>query len=201
MSTILIEWLTFFLRRILQMTQQGSKAGQMAVISLMTAILCVLAPLSVTLPTSPVPLSMANLVICFTVIILGMKRGVLSVLLYLLLGLAGLPVFSGFTSGIGKLLGPTGGYILGYLLLALILGFFAEHFQNHHSTNALGALLGMLVLYLVGTLWLALQLDLSLKAALFMGVIPYLPTDIIKIVLALFLGAQIRKHLTRAGLI
>lgn len=182
------------------MTQSSSKVKQMAFTSLMTAIICVLAPISLTLPTSPIPISLGNMVICFAVTILGMKRGTLSVLLYILLGLAGLPVFSNFTGGIGKLLGPTGGYIIGYLFLALIFGFFVDHFKNRPATNALGALIGMLILYLFGTLWLALQLDLSFTASLWAGVIPYIPADIIKTAIALIMGMQLRKRLLRAGL-
>ncbi len=183
------------------MTQRSSKIKQMALISLMTALLCVLAPISLTLPTSPIPVSLGNMAICFTVVLLGMKRGTLSVLLYLLLGLAGLPVFSHFTGGIGKLLGPTGGYLLGYLFLALILGYFTDRFQNRRITNVLGALLGQLYLYLLGTLWLAMQLHLDFMAALFAGVLPYIPADLLKTALALFIGSRIRKRLVQAGLV
>ncbi len=182
------------------MTQPGSKVKQMALISLMTAIICVLAPISLTLPTSPVPISLGNMVICFTVVILGMKRGTLSVLLYILLGLAGLPVFSYFTGGIGKLLGPTGGYIIGYLFLAGILGFFTEHFKSKPFFNMLGAFLGMLCLYLFGTIWLMLQLDINLTAALWTGVLPYIPADMIKILTATLLGEHLRKRLIQEDL-
>lgn len=173
----------------------------MVLVSLMTAIICMLAPISLTLPTSPIPISLGNMVICFTVTILGMKKGSLSVLIYLLLGLAGVPVFSNFTGGIGKLLGPTGGYLVGYLFLAMLLGFFMEHFKNRHTTNFLGALFGMLILYLFGTIWLALQLDLNFTAALLVGVAPYIPFDIIKILLSISIGTHLRKRLLQAGLL
>ena len=173
----------------------------MVLVSLMTAIICMLAPISLTLPTSPIPISLGNMVICFTVTILGMKKGSLSVLIYLLLGLAGVPVFSNFTGGIGKLLGPTGGYLVGYLFLAMLLGFFMEHFKNRHTTNFLGALFGMLILYLFGTIWLALQLDLNFTAARLVGVAPYIPFDIIKILLSISIGTHLRKRLLQAGLL
>ena len=183
------------------MTQPGSKVKQMALISLMTAIICVLAPISLTLPTSPVPISPANMVICFTVMILGMKRGTLSVLIYILLGLAGLPVFSYFTGGIGKLLGPTGGYIMGYLFLSLILGLFAERFKNKPIPSIIGALLGTICLYAFGTVWMMLQLEISLTTALWTGVLPYIPADLIKIIAAILMGNRLRKRLTQSGLI
>ena len=183
------------------MISGNSKIKQMTLIGLMTAVLCILAPLSLTLPISPVPVTMGNMTVCFVVVVLGMKRGCISTLIYLLLGLAGLPVFSGFTGGIGKLLGPTGGYLLGYLFLALLFGFFIERFNNHPVSNALGAIAGMLLLYLFGTLWLSFQLDLGFISALWAGVIPYVPLDIIKIILATLLGTKLRKRLVQAELI
>ena len=78
----------------------------------MTAVICVLAPFS--LPIGPVPISLTNLAIYFVLYMLGVKRGTISYLVYLLIGLVGVPVFSGFTSGPGKLFGPTGGYLIGY---------------------------------------------------------------------------------------
>lgn len=183
------------------MPPQHSKIKQMALVSLMTAVICVLAPFSLTLPTSPVPISMGNMVVCFAVIVLGMKHGLLSVFLYLFLGLIGLPVFSNFTGGIGKLLGPTGGYLIGYLLLALLLGLFMERYNNRMLTNVFGAVMGMLLLYFGGTVWLAFQMQLDFMSALWVGVIPYIPMDCIKIALSLIIGSHLRKQLSRAGLI
>ena len=93
--------------------KSGLTVSQIAVIGVMTAATCVLAPLS--LPIGPVPISLTNLVIYFSLYTLGTMKGTISYLVYLLLGLVGLPVFSGFTSGPGKLFGPTGGYLIGLL--------------------------------------------------------------------------------------
>ena len=87
---------------------------QMALIAVMAAITCILGPLSIPIPISPVPISLTNLAIYLTVCLLGWKFGTISYLIYLLIGIAGLPVFSGFSSGFAKLLGPTGGYLIGY---------------------------------------------------------------------------------------
>lgn len=179
----------------------NSKIKNMVCISLMTALLCVLAPLSITLPASPVPFTPGNMIVCITIVLLGMKNGCLSVLLYLLLGFSGVPVFSNFTGGLGKILGPTGGYLLGYLLFALVLGFFAEHFTYRLNYLFLGAFLGMLLLYGFGTLWLSFQLDLTFYAALWVGVFPYIPMDILKITAALRLSTCLRKRLLSAGLL
>lgn len=115
----------------------------------------------------------------------------------MLLGLCGLPVFSGFSGGLGKLAGPTGGYLIGFLFLILIGGFFMTLSDGQHQLlfALAGLVLGSLVMYLFGTLWLAFQMHLTFIQALFAGVIPYLPGDILKIVLALLLGPQLRKRI------
>ena len=83
----------------------------MVLMALFAGITCVLAPLSV--PIGPVPISLTNLVIYFSIFILGWRRATITYLVYLLIGMAGLPVFSGFESGVGKFAGPTGGYLVG----------------------------------------------------------------------------------------
>lgn len=91
---------------------------QMTLIGLMSALMCVAGPLSVPLPFTPIPISLTNLVIYLTAFVLGCKSGTVSYVIYLLLGTAGLPVFSGFTGGLSKLAGPTGGYLIGFVLTA-----------------------------------------------------------------------------------
>lgn len=165
--------------------------------ALMTAIICILAPLSIPIPVSPVPITLTNLVLCFGLFILPWKQLCLSYIVYMLLGLCGLPVFSGFSGGLGKLAGPTGGYLIGFLFLILIGGFFMTLSDGQHQLlfALAGLVLGSLVMYLFGTLWLAFQMHLTFIQALFAGVIPYLPGDILKIVLALLLGPQLRKRI------
>ena len=89
--------------------------------ALMTALMCVLGPMSIQIGL--VPVSFTNLVIYLAVYLLGRKRAVVSTSVYLLLGAVGMPVFSGYEGGLGKLVGPTGGYLIGFLFMALICGF------------------------------------------------------------------------------
>ncbi len=173
---------------------------QLARIGLMSAIICVAGPLSIPLPFSPVPVSLCTLAIYFSAMVLGAKRGALSTAIYLLLGLAGLPVFAGFSGGPGKLLGPTGGYLIGYLFLAAISGFFAERFSRCLPLLLLGMLLATAVCYLIGTLWLARQLETTFLQALLLGTIPYLPFDFFKLIVAAVIGFHVRKRICRAGL-
>jgi len=135
----------------------------MSLIGLMTALTCVLGPLAIPLPFSPVPISFTNLAVYLAVYVLGMKAGAVSYLVYLLLGMAGLPVFSGFTGGFGKLAGPTGGYLIGFIFMAVISGFFIDHFPGKKLFHAAGMVLGTGVCYLFGTSWLSHQLEFPLQ--------------------------------------
>lgn len=172
-----------------------------SLIGVMTAITCIMGPLSVPLPFSPVPLSLTNLIIFITIYVLGMKKGTISFLIYLALGAAGLPVFSGYMGGFGKLLGPTGGYLFGFAFMALICGYFIQKWYSKWYMCLIGLLLGTAVCNLLGTIWLAYQCNLSFQAALMAGVIPFIPGDLIKILVSLLLGPVLRKALLRARLI
>lgn len=182
-------------------TTKKINVKQMALIGLMTAVICILAPFSLTIPVSPVPISLGTLAIYFVITVLGMKRGTISTVIYILLGLAGLPVFSNFSGGAGKLFGPTGGYIIGYIFMALICGFFVDHWKTSIPMSVLGMVLGTAVCYFFGTAWLAYQLSLTFPTALAAGVIPYIPGDLVKLALAMTLGWVLRKRLNKAGLL
>lgn len=181
------------------MNLQKSKLTNLTIIGLFAAITCILGPLSIMIPVSPVPISFTNLAIYVTVIILGWKKGTVSYLVYLFIGFAGVPVFSGFTAGPAKLLGPTGGYLIGFIFMALITGFFVEKFYEKKYMYVVGMILGTLVTYLLGTSWLAFQANMSFEAALFAGVIPYILGDAIKIALAMAIGPTIKDRLKKAG--
>lgn len=168
-------------------------------VGVMTAVICVLAPFSIPLPFSPVPISLTMLAIYFSVYALGMWKATIAYLIYLLLGLVGVPVFSGFTSGPGKLFGPTGGYLIAFIFTAWISGFFVDKFEKWYM-DIIGMVLGITVAYVVGSVWLSMQAGMSLSAAFMAGTIPFIPADIAKIVLAAIVGPQLRKALKKAGL-
>lgn len=169
----------------------------MALIGVMTAVTCVLGPLSIPLPFSPVPISFTNLAIYLSIYVLGMKAGTISYLVYLLLGLVGLPVFSGFSGGVAKLAGPTGGYLIGFIFIAIVSGWVIDRFPGKLVLHALGLAVGTAVCYAFGTVWLAKQLGMTVVAGLGVGVIPYLPGDAAKIFLALVVGPKLRKEIQR----
>ena len=170
---------------------QKIRTKQMVLIALMTAVTCVLGPLSIPLPFSPVPISLTNFAIFLAIFILGMKNGTISFIIYLLLGAVGVPVFSSFRGGFQVLAGPTGGYLIGFIFLALIMGFALDHFDRKLVPTIIGMIIGMAVCYAFGTVWLAKLLSLSFKEGLMMGVIPYLPGDAAKIIIAAIVGPKL----------
>lgn len=171
---------------------------QMAVIAVMTAVTCVIAPFS--LPIGPVPVSLGSFAIYLSVYVLGWKRATLSCIIYLLLGLVGIPVFSGWQAGPAKVFGPTGGYMLGYLLVTVVSGILIDRFYHKIWAGAFALVLGTLLLYGAGTAWLAYQANMNFTDALWAGVIPFIPGDIVKIIVAMAVGIPVRSRLKQADL-
>lgn len=169
---------------------------QLAVTALMAAVMCVLGPLSV--PIGEVPISLTNLVICFAVWLLGAKFGTLSVLVYLLLGAVGLPVFSAYSGGLAKLAGPTGGYLIGFLPMAFIGGWVIEKTKGQPVLSGLGLVLGIAVSYLFGTAWFVFQMGCELSYALAICVYPFIAFDLVKVVITVLVGGVVRKRLVEA---
>lgn len=164
----------------------------MTLIGIMAAVTCILGPLSI--PIGPVPISFTNLAIYLTVILLGWKRGTVSYLIYLLIGLVGVPVFSAFTGGPAKLFGPTGGYLIGFIFMAIISGIFVEKFSGKIYMYILGMALGTAVCYVFGTAWLSFSVNMGFMQALMAGVIPFIPGDLVKIIIAVIIGPAIKKR-------
>ena len=166
-------------------------------IALMTAVLCILGPISFPLSFSEVPISLGILGIFLCLVILGQRNGTICIILYILIGMIGIPVFAGFSSGVGIVMGPSGGYIAGYIPLGIIAGFFIDKYSGKPYLQALGMALGTAVCYLLGTLWLAKTTGLGFGAALLAGVIPFIPFDAVKLVIALAVGKPINKALAK----
>lgn len=169
----------------------------LVLVALMSALLCILGPMSIIIPMSPVPISLGTLGIYLVVIVLGKKYGTISVLIYILLGLVGLPVFTGFTGGLAKLLGPTGGYIIGYIFLSIIMGFAIDILVNNKYRYMIAIILGTLVLYAFGTTWLKIEMNITYGEAIFMGVLPFVAGDIVKMIIAMIVGEKIKAALAK----
>ncbi len=193
---------------------------KMILTALAAAIFCVVGPASI--PIGPVPISLMTFLLYVSIYVLGVNYASVACLLYLLLGLAGMPVFTGFQGGFGKLVGPTGGYLIGYLPMVLIAGLFiglverrkekkpasertSEAGLGHvHSKReiimrrvfeGLGMIVATAVLYLLGTVWFVISTGTPVGAALMLCVIPFIPGDLIKIVIAVSVGPELGKRI------
>ena len=162
----------------------------MALIALFTALTCVLVPISLT-----------NLVLYLALYLLGTRRTALSFILYMLIGAVGLPVFSGFSGGLSKLAGPTGGYILGFLVMVLVAGPFVDRSGGHFLPDFAGMILGTALCYALGTAWFVYLMDCPFWYALTVCVFPFIPGDLVKMVAAHLLGKTLRVSLRQAHLL
>lgn len=173
-------------------TDRKSKVYMLTATAAMTAVICVLAPFSI--PVGPVPVSLTTLALYFSVYLLGWKMSSLSCIIYILIGMAGLPVFSGFSGGPGKLAGPTGGYIIGFLPMVIITGMMIDHMRNRFL-QFLAMLLGTAVCYAFGTAWFCVITESGVAAAMGTCVLPFIPGDIIKMIAVLATGPVIKKSI------
>ena len=174
-------------------------ASHLTVTALMAAVMCILGPLSV--PIGAIPISLTNLVVCLAAWMLGPQLGAASVAVYLMLGAVGLPVFSGYGGGLAKLLGPTGGYLIGFVAQAAIGGWVVERSHGRPVWSSLGMIAGIAVSYAFGTAWFIVQMGCTLPYALGVCVLPFIPFDLVKVVLSSAVGSPIRARLLQAGLI
>ena len=179
--------------------REKSTVYQLTTCALMAALMCILGPMAI--PIGPVPVTLTNLVIYLAVYLLGLKGAAVSYVVYLLLGAVGLPVFSGFQGGLGKLAGPTGGYLVGFVLMVLICGFALERFHARPVPTMIGMAAGTLVAYLFGTVWFVFQMQCAVWHALTICVLPFIPFDLAKIVIATGLGKAIRAALVKGHLL
>lgn len=170
--------------------KEKTTVQDMIYIALMAVVIALCSWISVP---SAVPFTMQTFAVYCALLLLGGRRGLLAVLLYILLGAFGLPVFSGFRGGIGALLGPTGGYILGFLLCALLFRLLEGKIRSLILLIA-----GTLLCYLFGTLWFVYVYssggkEIGFGAALMLCVVPYLLPDAIKMLLAFVLTRRVEK--------
>lgn len=146
-------------------------------------LLAVASRISVMLPFSPIPITAQTLAVLLIGTTMGSKRGALTILAYLAEGAAGLPVLAGGLSGITYMLGPTGGYLIGFVAAAYVIGLGAEKgYDRNVITTFLMLTVGTVAIYIFGLLWLSIYIERSL--VLSMGLYPFIPGAVLKIVMA-----------------
>jgi len=174
-------------------TPNGTRTRDLAFIALMAALMAVCA--WITVPFSLVPFTLQTFAVFLALALLGGRRGTVAILLYLCLGLVGLPVFSGFRGGVGALIGPTGGYLLGFVATGLLYWALTARFGTGPLPQVAGLVLGLAACYAFGTLWFVRVYTepTTVWAALGMCVFPFLPVDLIKLALALLVARRVGK--------
>lgn len=163
--------------------------------AMLAAIICVLAPIGI--PVGYVSITLATLGVYLVCAAAGTKRALAAVCVYILLGCAGLPVFSGFSGGMQRIAGVTGGYIIGYMPMTLIAAMLIDCAPQKRWMYPLAMVLSTIVLYCFGTAWFVMQSGQTLAAALAACVLPFLAGDALKIAAAAILGPRLRAAFVR----
>lgn len=170
--------------------------------ALLAAVMCILAP--ITIPIGPVPITLGVFAVMLAGAILNWKEAGAAVLVYLLLGVIGLPVFSSGKSGPAVLVGPTGGYLWTFLIMAVIIALFSEKDRGSRVKETvavvIGCLIALVICYFFGTLQFMHVASYDLKSALAACVYPFIAVDLAKAIVASVLGIQIRNRLRQAGI-
>jgi biotin transport system substrate-specific component len=179
-----------FCKGLSMIANSDTALHQMVYCALMAAFIAVGA--YVAIPIGPVPIVLQNLFVMLAGLLLGGRWGVVSVLIYLLAGICGLPVFAGGGSGPARFAGPTGGYLIGFIACAFIVGWMSEKFGQKPSVQILAMIAGSVSVYAVGVPWLAWVTQMPIPKALLVGMAPFLIGDALKIAAAIPIARTVR---------
>lgn len=164
-------------------------------ISLFSVIIAIVSQLSIPLPFG-IPLTLQTLIIPLTGVILGAKKGTIATIIYILIGAVGVPVFANFSGGFGVILGPTGGFILTFPILAFICG---SYYNAPRWIFAITLLIGYIINSAVGLLCFSLYMKASLEASFIYCILPFIPTELIKLTVLFFFSKPIRSLVVKSG--
>lgn len=171
------------------------KLKDMMYSSIFAALISVLGYVIIPLPFSLVPVTGQTLGIMLAGLLLGPLQAFLSVFIFILLGIAGVPVFSGGRSGIGVLAGPSGGYIVGFLVGAVVISLLCRKTNNIWKLGGSAIVGGIIVVYLLGVSRLSFLTGMGLEKAIVTGALPFIPGDILKVIAATLLARRLKPHL------
>lgn len=163
-------------------------------VGLITSLICIIAPLSIPLPLG-IPLTLQTFIITLAAIILGAKRASTSTLIYILLGVFGLPIFSNFTGGWQSIVGPTGGFILSFPIMAYIIGLASDTYTKNKWSLFFGITIGTMINFICGICMFCIVTKSSLSVGFTTCVLPFIPLAIIKAILAYVIGVKIKQRI------
>ena len=180
-------------------TASRFSAKTLTMCAIFTALVTVCSQITIPLPI--IPINLALFAVYLAGALLGPWRGALSLLVYLLLAAVGVPVMAGFRGGLGNLVGNTGGYVVGYIFAAFFTGLLVEKWGARFWQMCVAMVLGCAVCYFFGTLWYSILSGTPFFASFSACVVPFLPCDVVKILLAALLASRLRPALKRQGLL
>ncbi len=170
------------------------KIKEITLTAIFSAILCLLS--IITFPVGAVPVSLATFGVMIIGSFLNLKCAIVSVLVYIILGSIGLPVFSSFGSGLGVIFGATGGYIIAYPIMAAVISIIADKNKKHRKTMPLFSyIISLIVCYSLGSVWYSAVTQIPFKNALTVAVLPFIIPDLIKIFLAIITVSAAEKSI------
>ena len=177
-------------------TATKTKTYDLAYIAIFAVLIAICSWISIPMT---VPFTLQTFGVFMAVGVLGGKRGSLAVLVYILLGAIGVPVFAGFSSGPGVIAGPTGGYIVGFLLTALIIGLIMKLAKGKSEITKIvitvvSMILGDIGGIAIGTVWFMVVMKMNLSASLTQCVVPYIVPDLAKIIVATIIVNRLKKY-------
>lgn len=176
------------------MTQSKLSVQDICSIALFTAVIVIMAQISVPMPLG-VPMTMQTFAITLAAVVLGSKKGGAAALIYVLLGAVGLPVLAGFTGGIQYFAGPTGGFLISFPVMTYMIGLGVDRFKDRKGGFILCLIAGTLINYVIGVLMFCFLMDSTVMTAVSACVLPFIPTAILKAILASVIGFKIRTRL------
>lgn len=182
------------------MSDSSLKLRMMIVTALFAAIISILAQVAIPMPLG-VPITGQTLAIGLAATILGSRYGTLSVLLYLIIGAIGVPVFAQLSGGLGILLGPTGGFLIGFIPATFIMGYYLEKTKFTFGHAVFANIIGMFITLFIGTAWLKFVAEISWIAAFAGGFTPFIIGGLIKVFIAASVGIIVRDRLKSANLL
>lgn len=167
-------------------------------VGMFAAVLAVLSQISIPMP-SGVPITMQTFAVALTGVVLAWKLGTASMIVYILLGAVGVPVFAGFSGGAQVLVNYTGGFIWGFIVMTLLCGVGVQ--MKNKAGGLFVGLAGLAVCHLFGTMQFMLVMKMGIVESFLLASAPYLVKDIISVVLGFVIGGQLRQRLLKAGLL
>jgi biotin transport system substrate-specific component len=170
------------------------RSKELSTVALFAAVMAICSQVSIPIPISPAPITLSLFGVFLTSMLLDYKSSTLVQIVYVLLGICGAPVFQGFSGGISRALGPTGGYIISYIPMSYVMGWLTVRFNIVNRLKMIYVMTcGLAICYVFGTAWLMLSTQMSISKALYAAVLPFIPLDIVKIFAASTLSHAIKK--------